>query len=329
MTASLYVIAGPPGPGPGERQDMQEAGLLRLAEAGVEPADIVRVDVPARGSGEEGSGAVRAEIEPAIPILQSGSLFGGRQGLLLVDAHQLTAAEAEILSDLIGERDSETAVVVILSAGRLPAKLAAVAKGGETVTIKKMWERQAAQWLEGQVRSRHLAVDEEAAGALLSRFGTDTAALGRALDQLHEHHGKITAELVLARFRNRPDEPLFMYIDAVERGSVGDSLRRLANFLTHGHPLQVVGALDNDLRRRALAAAAPDRETLISWLGSRSADRQVDRLWRTRGRVADSSLRHAQAALLRTDRVLKTEPEETHRPTLERLTVALCRWYRG
>jgi DNA polymerase III delta subunit len=169
--------------------------------------------------------------------------------------------------------------------------------------------------------------EKGAADALVQRFGTDTAAMGRALDQLREHRGKITADLILTRFRNRPDEPLYLYLDAVEKGNAGEALRRLADFLTHGHPLQVIGAMDGDLRRKALAAAAPDRESLFEWLGAKSSDRRADRLWRMRGRVPDSSLRLAQSAVLRADRVLKSQPEESHRVTMERLTVALCRWY--
>jgi hypothetical protein len=46
-----------------------------------------------------------------------------------------------------------------------------------------------------------------------------------------------------------------------------------------------------------------------------------------RGKVRESSLRRAQEALVRADRVMKTQPEEVQRVTLERLTVALCLWY--
>ena len=197
----------------------------------------------------------------------------------------------------------------------------------ETISIKKMWERQAGQWLDKEIRNRNLVFEQGAAEALVQRFGTDTAAMSGALDQLREHRGKITAEQVLARFKNRPEEPLFLYLDAVEKGNAGEALRRLADFLTHGHPLQVIGAMDGDLRRRSLAAAAPDRETLFQWLKAKPSDRRADRLWRMRGRVADSTLRRAQSAVLRADRVLKTEPEDTHRVTMERLTVAMCRWY--
>lgn len=325
---SLYLVAGPASPGPGERESMLETARDLLTRAEVAPPDVVRIDVPGRGAGEEGEGTLRAELEPAVPILQSGSLFGGSQALLLVDAHLVQAAEAEILADLIRHRDAAAVTVVLVGGGRLPKPLAdAVKHGGETVSIRKMWERQAGEWLDKEIRSRRLEFEKGAAQAMIQRFGTDTASMGRALDQLREHRGKITAELILNRFKNRPDEPLFLFLDAIEKGNAGEALRRLADFLTHGHPLQIVGALDGDLRRRSLAAAAPDRDTLAEWLGAKPSDRRTDRLWRNRGRTPESALRRAQEALLRADRVMKTEPEDTHRVTLERLTVAMCRWY--
>lgn len=328
MAMSLYLISGPTSPGPGEREEMLSRAHEVLASAGIASGDVVRLDVPGRGAGEEGEGTLRAELEPAVPILQSGSLFGDAQALLIVDAHQIQAREAEILAELIRNRDVASVTVVLVAAGRLPKPVADVVKeAGETVSVQKMWERQVGGWLQDQVRTRELTLEKGAAEALVQRFGTDTAALSRALDQLREHRGKITPELVLDRFRNRPEEPLYLYLDAVEKGDAGEALRRLADFLTHGHPLQVIGAIDGDLRRRSLAAAAPDRDTLFQWMGAKPADRRTDRLWRMRGRVPESALRRAQEALLRADRVLKTEPEDTHRVTMERLTVAMCRWY--
>ncbi|CAN5819099.1 hypothetical protein BH23ACT5_BH23ACT5_06550 [soil metagenome] len=307
---------------------MLDAARHLLDSNHIDHADVVRIDVPGRGAGEEGEGVLRTELEPAVPILQSGSLFGGGQALLLVDAHLLQVGEAAILADLIRHRDPEAVMVVLVAGGRLPKEVAGVVKeSGETISIAKMWERQAGKWLDDEIRRRELVVESGAADALIQRFGTDTAAMSTALDQLREQRGKITAESILERFRNRPEEPLFLLLDAIEQGNTGDALRRLGDFWTHGHPLQVIGALDGDLRRRALAAAAPDRETLFEWLGAKPSDRRADRLWRMRGRVPESALRRAQGAVLRADRVLKTEPEDTHRVTMERLTVALCRWY--
>jgi DNA polymerase III delta subunit len=149
--------------------------------------------------------------------------------------------------------------------------------------------------------------------------------MGHALDQLEGSTAKVTAEVIMSRFRNRPDEPTWHITDAIEKGDVAVALRRLSDFLVHGHPLVYLAALESDLKKRALAATAPDQETLQTWVGGSA--RQVSRLWSQRGRVRESSLRRAQEALVRADRVVKTHPEEVHRVTLERLTVAMCRWY--
>lgn len=302
---------------------MLELAGKHLAGLGVTPDQVVRIDVPGRGAGEEGDGVIRGDLEPMIPLLQSGSLFEERQGLELVDAQNLQKTEVETLIELIAGADLSTIEVVLIFAGAVPKPVKDL--NGQTFSVKKMWERQAAQWLDAELRERGLDIDKSAAQALMKRFGTDTASMGQALDQLEESTGRITADVVLDRFKNRPDEPAWNITDAIEKGDVATALRRLSDFLVHGHPLVYLAALETDLKKRALAAAAPDQGTLQQWVGG--SERQLARLWSQRGKVRESSLRRAQQALVRADRVIKTHPEEVHRVTLERLTVAFCRWY--
>ncbi len=320
---ALMVIAGPASPGPGEREQMLELAAKHLVSRGVEHSDVVRVDVPGRGAGEAGETALRNELEPMIPLLQSGSLFGESVGLELVDAQNLQKVELDMLVELLRGADLATIEVVMVYGGAVPKAIKNLA--GESLSVTKMWERQAAQWLDAEIRDRGLDIDRSGAAALMKRFGTDTASMGQALDQLEESSGKITADKILDRFKNRPDEPAWNITDAIAKGDVGTSLRRLSDFLVHGHPLVYLAALESDLKKRALAATAPDQATLQSWVGG--SERQVARLWGQRGKVRESSLRRAQQALVRADRVVKTQPEEVHRVTLERLTVAFCRWY--
>lgn len=320
---TLMVVAGPSSPGPGEREQMLEVAAKHLARQGVARDQIVRIDVPGRGAGEEGDGSLRAELEPMIPLLQSGSLFGDAQGLELMDAQNLQKSELETLLDLLIGADLSIIEVVLIYGGAVPKAVKDL--DGQSISVKKMWERQAGQWLDAEIKERGLDLDKSVARALIQRFGSDTASLGQALDQLTETPGKITAGLVLDRFKNRPDEPTWNITDAISKGDVGTALRRLSDFLVHGHPLVYLAALETDLKKKALAAAAPDQETLRSWVGG--SDRQVSMLWSQRGRVRESALRRAQDALVRADRVVKTQPEEVHRVTLERLTVAFCRWY--
>ncbi len=301
-----------------------------LGEHGVEEVDLVRIDVPLRGTGDDGDGPLRSELEPVIPLLQSASLFGGKQGLELVDAQRLRVAEAELISELLDAFDPDSVAVAIVSEGSLPAALAKKVKSvGDSKSVGKMWEWSAARWLEEEIQARGLQIDRDAAAALIQRFGADVASLGQALDQLSESTGKIKAADVLDRFRNRPNEPIFHYTDAVAKGDTAEALRRLGDLLTHQPALVILGALEAEVRRRSLALVAGDEKELASLAGARPSDKWVGRTWGQRGRFKASSLRRAVDALVRADRVLKSAPEEMHQVTMERLTVAMCRWLSG
>lgn len=319
---SVVHVLGPSDAGPGERQEM-----LRRANgvfAQLEATDITRLDVSGSADGD----GLRAELHSLIPALQSGSLFGDRQGVLLVDAQGLTASEGATIAELLEASDQTAVALVIVSSGALPQVLTKMVKSvGETIRVSKMRERDAADWLGHEIRARKMSVAADAAAALLQRFGSDVAALSGALDQLQTLEHQIRAADVVERFRNRPDEPMWHFTDAVVKGDRGEALRRLEDFLTHGHPLQLLGYLANDLRRRALLNSADNVADYAESVGSAADNRRVQAEWRRRGRVSDSDLSRALDALSRTDRILKSSPEETHRVTLERLTVALCTWY--
>lgn len=244
VATAVLLVAGAGDAGPGDRDEMLRRGQAALQEAGVDGID--RLDVPARGtSADEGEGVLRPEIAPLVPALQSGSLFGGRRGSLVVDAQNLLKGEAEVIADLVADLDAGTAVVCFVSAGALPAPLGRVVdRVGERVTVKKLRERDAAEWLGGAARRRRVSLTAGAAAALVQRFGSDIASLGQALDQLAMAGEEVTEAEVISRFRNRPDEPMWHYADAVGEGEVGAALRRLEDFLAHGHPLQLLAFLE-------------------------------------------------------------------------------------
>ncbi len=324
----LLLVTAPSNSGPGERKQMLDAAGEFFDSHGLDRRGLVRIDVPGRGAGEPGDGTLRSELEPMVPLLQSGSLFGDSEGLELIDAQNLQAAELAIFDELVRSADlAHVHIVVAITGSPVKAMAQLVKDLGSKVSVSKMWERQAGEWLGKEIKKRGMTVDDPAREALLQRFGTDTAAIEQALDQLTELQGKITRELILDRFKNRPDEPTWHITDAISKGDAGEALRRLSDFLVHGHPLVFLAAVEGDLKRRALAAAAPDESTFKEWVGGRSSDRALSRMWRLRGRVRESSLLMAQDALVRADRAIKSQPEVTHRVTLERLTVALCRWY--
>jgi DNA polymerase III delta subunit len=292
--------------------------------------DITRIDVPAKGTGDDGGeGALRTPVQAAVPAMQSGSLFGDRTGLLIVDAQSLLKAEAEVLAELVTMADPESVVAVFVAAGTIPAPLGKALKAaGEALTVKRLNERGASDWLVQAAKERKLRLDGDTVEALIQRFGTDLASLGQALDQLAASGDPVSAGAVLTRFKNRPDEPAWLYMDSVAAGNRGDALRRLEDFLQHGHPLVLLATIQNDLRRRSLASAAPDYETFATHDGG-SRNYGMEKVWKQRNRVRASDLRLALDAVARADLTMKTQPEATHRVTMERLTVALCRWYGG
>lgn len=323
----ILHVTGPSGAAPGERQQMLDGASEFFARVGVDRADVTRIDVPGRGESEDTSGSVRRELEPMIPIMQSGSLFGGLQGLELVDAQNLTAAEGDILLELLAQADHESLALVVVSAGSVPSRLGKFLKAeADSKTVRKMWESTAAKWLHEEVDRRGLKLDRDAEAALVQRFGADVASLGQALDQLVDSSGAITGATILDRFSNRPNEPIFHFTDAVTRGNTAESLRRLNDQLVHKHPLVLLATLETEVRRRAIALSSSSIDEYREVMGARASDRWVERVWRQRGKLKDSNLRKANDALVRADRILKSAPAEMHQVTMERLTIALSYW---
>ncbi len=322
---SLVTIVGPRDAGPGERQLLMDRAAAVFAEFEIE--DPVRIDVPGRGTDSADDSSFRQGLEPLVPALQSGSLFGDRSGVFIADTQNLLKGEAELVSELVSHLGDDSVVVVFGSLGAIPAPLGKTLKPvAESISIKKMRERDAGEWLAIAAKTRGVKVDSAGAAGLLQHFGSDTAALGQALDQLAAGGQEATAEAVTSRFRARPDEPMWHYADAVAAGDVATALRRLADFLVHGHPLQLLAFVEGEVRRRALAAAAPDLATYAEWVDGAPDSYPVQKAWRRRSDSQESDLARALDALSRADVLMKTAPEATHRITLERLTVALCRW---
>jgi DNA polymerase III delta subunit len=325
---SIVLVTGRD-PGPGERALMLEAAERALGQLGVE--DHVRVDVPGRGaSAGDDDGTLRVEVQAVVPALQSGSLFGGKQGVLVVDAQNLLKAEATVIAELLGAIDPDQAAAVFVAAGRVPAPLGtALTKTAEKIEIRRLREDQAGTWLAAAARDRGVRLDGDTVGAFVQRFGTDVASMSQALDQLVAGGGEISAGVVRTRFANRPDEPIWNYLDAVADGETGDALRRLADFLLHGHPLQLLAAVEKDLRWRCLASAAPDQATFAGQVGADPKSYPVRKVWDRRSRAKAADLKQALEVVARIDLALKSEPEATHTLYLERMTVALSRWYGG
>ena len=290
--------------------------------------DPHRVDVPGKGtSTDDDGGTLREAVQTIVPALQSGSLFGGKTGVMVVDAQHLMKAEIDTIVEMLDNADTDQAVAVFLSSGTLPAAIKKkVAASGKVETVKATTERDAAAWIVAYAKEHRLRIDQDARSELLTTFGSNTAQMRNAIDQLSISGSTITASDVRDNFTNRPDEPLWFLGDAIMAGKEGDALRRLSDFLEHQHPLILLSYLEGEVRKRSLAAVSPDYETFAASAKANPNSYATKKIWQNRTRANGEGLAHSVKAIARADITIKTMPEATHRVTLERLTVAMCHW---
>lgn len=259
--------------GPGEREEGLETARRHLRRTGVGGSQIIRMDVPSsRGQAAprtgipDQHGAFRQDLLEIVPLLQSSSLFGQKQGLLLVDAQNLLSGEALALSELLGAIDSSAVAVAIVAVRSLPKAVAKKVKEiGRVESMRQLWENQVHGWLDRQSKEKGLRMGYQSRAALVQRFGTDRSALRRALEQLQGENRPITAKMIMERFRNRPDQPVFRILDEILAGNTEGALRRLGDYLANarssdGRPYILLGTLESDLRLRLIASQAHDRE---------------------------------------------------------------------
>ena len=318
-----HAVIGPREAGPSERERMLAEATRILEAEGVE--DPQRIDVPPKGTAGEDAGALREAVAGVVPALQSGSLFGGANGVVLVDAQSLLKSEIDTIAELLSASDPASASLVFVVSGSLAAPLKKLLTG-ESVSIKAISERDAAAWLTDQAKQRGLRIDQEARTEMLHRFGSDTSAMSRALDQLSVTGSTITADDVHSRFTTRPDEPMWFLGDAIMAGDTGEALRRLADFLHHQHPLVLLAYLEGEVRKRSLAAVARDYESFAAMAGANPNSYATKKIWQGRTLANGDALARSVRAIAKADLTLKTQPEATHRVTLERLTIAMSRW---
>lgn len=319
-------IAGPRDANASDRERMLAIAAEAFTDA--EVVDPVRVDVPGKGSGSSDDGiSLRDQITAIIPALQSGSLFGGANGVLVMDSQNLLKAEVDTIVELLAVADPSQCVAVFAAAGALPAPLKkAISAGGEVRTIGSLNARDVASWITDYAKEHGLRIDSAAREELVKTFGADTAAMRRAIDQLAVTGGVIEADAIAANFDNRPDEPMWFFGDAVMAGDHQQALRRLSDFLQHNHPLILLSYLEGEVRKRSLAAIATDFDDFVAKANANPTSWATKKIWERRTRANGQALANCVRALAKADLTLKTQPEATHRVTMERLTVAMALW---
>lgn len=285
-----------------------------------------RIDVPAKGTAAaDDGGSLREPVAGIVPALQSGSLFGGATGVIVVDAQSLLKSEIDTIVELLQTADPSQASAVFVAAGTLPARIKKLLDG-ETISIRALSEKDAAAWLNSHAKEHGLRIEQAARTELLHTFGSNTSAMKRAIDQLAVAGTTITVDDVQDRFTSRPDEPLWFLGDAIVAGNQGEALRRLADFLHHQHPLVALAYLEGEVRKRSIAAVSDSFDEFATAAKVNKNSYATRKIWDGRTRANGEALGRCVKAIARADITLKTQPEATHRVTMERLTVAMSRW---
>ena len=173
------AITAPKDAGPSEREQILQLANDAFADAQVDSP--TRVDVPGRGSGTSDEGvALRDQVHAIVPALQSGSLFGGANGLLVMDAQNLLKGEVDVIVEMLGHSDENQVVAVFASSGAMPAALKkAVADKGKAVSVKQTSSRDSNAWLVQYAKDQGLRIGGEARSELVKSFGGNIAAMRR------------------------------------------------------------------------------------------------------------------------------------------------------
>ena len=268
---ALLLISAPANAGPGERQQMLDGAAQYFARAGLERSQVIRVDVPGRGAGEEGE---RRTADRAGAGNPSPSI---RLALRRVAGARAGGCPEPPSFGRVGAGGADQDCGPLLERGGGDARRGAPPRSprspsrvwGNPQSVKKMWERQALQWLEAELRDRGLVFEKGAGQGHAPEIRHRHRGHGQALDQLEEDERRRSPRRWSSTgSRTAPTSRPSTSPTPSRKATSATALRRLSDFLVHGHPLVYLAAVESDLKKRALAAAAPDEPTFRSWVAA-------------------------------------------------------------
>ncbi len=200
-----------------------------------------------------------------LAALTSPSLFSTATALVLTELENLSeAAGAELLAYAAAPQP-DVAVILVHGAGSkgkgLLDKLRKAPAVHEVKVQAPKYERDYVAWVRTEARDLGRAIDEQAAGLLVTSVGQDLRALAGALDQLTattEPATAITAPVVRQYFGGRAEVRGYEIADAAIAGHLADALERARWAETaRVAPVLITSAFASGLRQLATLASAP------------------------------------------------------------------------
>jgi len=203
------------------------------------PGRAAEGDVP--GGAEGRALAVAAALNGA----QSPPFMTGRRIVVVRDAGNLAAGDAEPIVDYLGEQLETTELVLVAGGGRLPANLTKAWKGVVH---------------DESVSAAGVDLDRDAAKRVQTHLGENAGRIPQLvaiLDATFDAGTVLTADDVEPYLGGVGAVPGYQLTNAIEQGDVPGALATLQRMLTAAgvregkpmHPLQVLGLLQSHFRR--------------------------------------------------------------------------------
>lgn len=234
---------------------------------------LEEVAVPGRAApGEETDEPGGAEgreqvVAAALNAAQSPPFMTGRRVVVIRDAGNLTAGDAEPLVSYLADPMDTTALVLVAGGGRLPANLTKALKSAKATEVGPRAER------TGDVLGEHLKdagvkLRPDATKAVAAHLGEDAGRVPQFVEVLAAAFGEgatLDVDDVEPYLGEAGAVPSYQLTNAIEAGDVAGALEILHRLLTATgsrqakpmHPLQILGLL-HGYYRRVLRLDDPD-----------------------------------------------------------------------
>jgi DNA polymerase III subunit delta len=216
------------------------------------------------GSDEGGESAAPAAdresvVAAALLAAQSPPFMTGRRVVLVREAGNLAAADAEAIVTYVADPMETTDLVLVAGGGRLPANLTKALKAGKAQELGPTAEK-TSDVLDEHVKAVGLKLRPDAAKAVAAHLGEDAGRVPQLVEVWLATFGSgatLGADEVEPYLGDAGSVPSYLLTNAIETGDVAgalETLHRMTNATGSRqpkpmHPLQVLGMLHGYYRR--------------------------------------------------------------------------------
>lgn len=263
--------------------------------------------------------AFDASLLDALPLLRSGSLFGGHTLILIHNAEEIKKKEEADAFSAYCKNPSETGTLILTSdRPGIDKRLEKAVSRDQKRIFWEMFENQKQGWLINYARKRGVSLDPEAAELILELVENNKLALAAEIDRLCLFFPeRIGPEDVETYIYHAKEENVFTLFGILAEAEFQGSLEILEKLLlsSEHHPVQLVAGLlwqfQNLLAIKSGEEAHRSLEELFTQLNIRSKRNQ--RIYATAAKRYDlDSCENIVLALNETDELLRSTPSAMH-----------------